>query len=491
MGNSNQNLYSRGSAGSGAKVDGKKSGFAQDPGPFEAIVVGHAEGSRMGQLLVQIPDWSGLVTAADGVGKDSNQIPVSYASPFYGTTFGTDSQQNPDSAQTSGQSYGMWMVPPDIGNKVLVIFTPQGKGYWIGCVYDSPSHHMVPGIGRNVGGKAKTTAPDEISTYLTSDTVAPVVEYNTKQSTSYTNDGLENTPRFAHDFQTLALVSQGLDKDPIRGAISSSSLRESPSNVYGISTPGPKSTKTDQIAGQKQVVFARKGGHQFVMDDGDADGNDQLIRLRTSGGHQILMNDTENIVYIANKTGNQWFEFSADGSINVYGAAGINMRSQGPMNYHSDAAIIMNAPVIELNSSGSATSPIGSVSISSSGGVNIQAMTTFAAKSVGTASISAIGMTSITSGAKLSMSAVGWLSINSDVKTSISGGIVNIDGGMLMLNCAKPSLALPPIPPLPKNPKAHPDALFTGTSWQKGGKTVKSECSVVPGHEPWDRPQKK
>jgi hypothetical protein len=354
---------------------------------------------------------------------------------------------------------------------------------------------MVPGISRAIGGADATKDPsDGLNQYISSNSVLPVTEFNITETTAFNSDGLTATSRYPHEFQTIQYVMQGLDQDPIRGAISSSSMREAPSNVYGISTPGRKATVKDTVAAIPDIVFYRKGGHQFVMDDGDKDGEDQLIRLRTSGGHQILMNDTESILYIASKSGSQWIEFSPNGSINVYGAAGINMRSQGPMNLHSDIAIAMNAPSIKINASSSGVPggpPLGSIKISSSGGIDLQAITSIKAASVGSLSLSAIGMASLSSGAKLSVSSVGPLGVTSTVATSISGSIVNIDGGMLNLNCTKPSPGLPPIPPIPVTPKSHPDAQFDGTGWVKGGTKVDSVCTVVPGHEPWERPAKK
>ena len=55
--------------------------------------------------------------------------------PFYGTTSEKGLTSNPG-YKASQQSYGMWMVPPDVGNMVLVIFVEGqlNKGYWIGCV---------------------------------------------------------------------------------------------------------------------------------------------------------------------------------------------------------------------------------------------------------------------------------------------------------------------------------------------------------------------
>jgi hypothetical protein len=441
------------------KAANKNASFKVDPGPYEATVTGHVEGSRMGQLVVSIPELKGIVT--------TNELTVTYASPFYGTTYGTDSQQLPDGPFTAGQSYGMWMVPPDIGAKVLVIFVAgdMDRGYWFACCYDSSSHHMVPGISRAIGGSNYTNAP---TTGISADSssVLPVVEYSTEEKTAFNSDGLEKTPRYTHEAQAAVLVNQGLDRDPVRGAISSSSMRESPSNVYGISTPGRKVSKGDQVPGAPQVVFARKGGHSFVMDDGDADGKDQLMRFRTTGGHQILMNDTENILYIASASGRQWLEFSNNGQINVYGAAGFNLRTEGVLNLHSDVLLNLSAPNIKMTAVGSKTVPLGSISMATSGN--------FSASAVGLASLKCNGALSLSAMGKVSVSAGGWLSMSSLIKTSINGT-------MLTLNSGAP---LPPLPVLPPTPNFKTDTILAGNKWVSGG-IIATGCTVVPAHEPW------
>ena len=368
---------------------------ALNSGPYEAIVVAHASGARLGQLRVRIITTSGTVLGTDTTADDT--VVANYCSPFFGTTFGTDRQLLPDGAFTSGQSYGMWLVPPDIGNKVLVICTPAGDWYWIGCIIDSSSHHMVPAIGRNVGGKDRTRAPGSLPASGSSN--LPVVEYSTKEVTAFDADGLENTPRYTHEYQAARLIMQGLDRDPIRGAISSSSMRESPSNVYGISTPGRKVSKGDQVAGEPEKVFARQGGHTFVMDDGDAAGKDQLMRLRTTGGHQILMNDSENVLYIASASGQHWLEFSKNGQINVYGAAGFNLRTQGVLNLHSDVLLNMSAPNIKMTAMGNDKAPLGSISMATSGNFSASAVGMASLKCNGMLTLSAVGKASLVAGA--------------------------------------------------------------------------------------------
>ncbi len=448
-----------------AKADPKRTGYTIDPGPYEATVVGTVEGTRLGQLKVYIPDFAGLGSLPT---TKEDQIIVNYASPFFGTTFGTGSQELPDGPFTNGQSYGMWMVPPDIGTKVLVIFVAGdlNRGYWFACVYDTPSHHMVPGLGRNVGGAQRTVAPDG-PVPASRESIFPVVEYNTTANTAFSSDGLESTPRRPHEYQASILVAQGLDKDPVRGAISSSSLRESPSNVYGISTPGRRLGSVNPA--EPQAVIARAGGHQFVMDDGDANGIDQLIRLRTSGGHQLLMNDTDGIMYLASNTGMQYIEFGAKGTMHVYSMGGMNFRTQGVMNFHSDVNINMCAPIIKIAATPTAKVPMTSLTISSDG---ILKMSSLGAASLSTnafLTLSGVGKTSISSGAVLSISSVGKASINAS---------------LLSLNSGAP---FPPMPVLPATTKFLPDVVLNGKQWVSVPSALRTVCSAAPTHEPFDR----
>jgi hypothetical protein len=253
-------------------------------------------------------------------------------------------------------TYGMWMVPPDIGVEVICVFVAGDpmRGYWIACVNSNLSRHMLPGLGssRNID-TLNATANTKAS--FTTGNSAPVVEFNENISANDVNPNFYNIAKPIHEIQYSILKQQGLNTDTTRGTITSSSQRETPSQVFGISTPGrPINDPADDpnyirdlnagtITENYYRVKSRKGGHTFVMDDGSVLGVDQLVRLRTAGGHQVLMHDTEETIYIGHATGNSWIELSKTGSINIYSHGGVNLRSEGDINFHSDGNINLNA----------------------------------------------------------------------------------------------------------------------------------------------------
>ena len=319
----------------------------KSPGPYIATVKNNRDPLFMGRLQVNIP---ALSKTTDPVA--SNLITCEYLSPFYGNKDVAHNIPGSTKYSSSQHSYGFWAVPPDIGTKVLVIFA-EGKmdqGFWIGCVQDPVTNHMVPGIAasektwdKSSGGPAGqfSSDVDKEKTYGTLN--VPAGELN---RTSADSDPGGNYNKFNKPIHPLAnvLAQQGLSADDVRGTTSSSARRETPSQVFGFSTPGPKDTSTtEQPVGVKDKPrndFVSRGiGHTFVMDDGDAEGENQLTRLRTASGHQLLMHDTEGVVYLANGSGNSWIEMSPEGKIYIYAQDGLNIRSSGDFDLHSDGNI--------------------------------------------------------------------------------------------------------------------------------------------------------
>ena len=321
-------------------VDDKvPSGIKRDSGPYIGIVKNNADPTRSGRLQVFIPDFAGDET------NQAHWNTVSYASPFLGAVRRPQikSGKSKENDYTKvNHAYGMWFTPPDIGNHVVVMFIngDTNRGIWFACVMPDLSHYAIPAQAGAV--KLETPKDAKLAEVLTSPPY-PAVEFNEENQVlrnEWSNFLEINKP--VHEEQVKILLDQGLEDDKVRGVITSSSQRESPSRVFGISTPGVEDPDDTPNPETKNPNY-RLGGHSFVMDDGDVNGIDKLIRLRTSGGHQILMNDTEDIIYISNSTGTTWMEFTGDGKIHIFSHSDFSLRSNSNINLHADKDINMFA----------------------------------------------------------------------------------------------------------------------------------------------------
>ena len=299
----------------------KKLGITIDYGPHLALVVNNQDSLYSGRLQVWIPSFGGDAKSP------SSWHTVSYASPFYGITPYSATQKvtntttaeqfranesNPLTAgqldstnrQTSVKSFGMWTQPPDLGTRVLVVFADGSvdKGFWIAAVPEV-AHGMIPAIGKGASGQ-------------------PEAEFDPASSEVQTSTDIRKVARPPLTEVSATYSAQGLDKDPLRGFISTSSFRESPSKVMGFSTPS---------------------NHSFVMDDGDESGQSKLVRIRTAAGNQITMHDDTGMIYLINAKGTGWLELSPEGNIDIYGQAGINLASAGDVNIHADKDVNIHA----------------------------------------------------------------------------------------------------------------------------------------------------
>tara|TARA_R110000772_G_scaffold3959_10_gene14060 strand:- start:7270 stop:9753 length:2484 start_codon:yes stop_codon:yes gene_type:complete len=341
----------------------------KDSGPFEAIVVNNLDTRYMGGLTVELLKYTSSGATPERSGQLLN---VRYLSPFYGVTPNAALTAN-DGYEHTQKSYGMWMVPPDVGTKVLVIFAEGNAnfGYWIGCIPADYMNFMVP------DGRASTENTTELTPPPLRGRKLPVGEYNKSIESGAKADPTLFAKPYNKDFSE-SLEIQGLLNDEIRGTTTTSSRREMPSMVFGISTPGPKDRRdgspTSEIgtAGNKiKVPSNRLGGSSFSMDDGDErfvrathaeDGppiyknkanneaggdrtipQNELMRFRTRTGHQILMHNSEDLIYIGNARGSTWIEMTSDGKIDIHAQDSVSIMTENDLNITAERDINMEA----------------------------------------------------------------------------------------------------------------------------------------------------
>lgn len=281
-------------------------------GIYIGVVRSSQDIDRTGHLQVFIPELGKDPSSNSGV------FSCEWVSPFAGAT-SPEVGSDPKKYKDTRKSYGMWMIPPDKDNIVLVCFADGNikKPMVIGCQFAPYMNNMVPGMP---GGKS---FGDPLIK-------APIAEKNSRDENTGQGSGV---PRPMHADAAEWVVKQGLINDPIRGSGTSSARRESPSEVFGFLTPGPVDPTNSKH---------RLGGHQFIMDDGLASGN-RHIRLRTSQGNQILLDDMLGTIYIINKKGNAWFEMDQTGHVQIYAEGGISMRTRGNFNLRADKNINIEA----------------------------------------------------------------------------------------------------------------------------------------------------
>lgn len=341
------------------------------PGPYIGIVKGTADVNRMGRLDVYIPEIQDTWDNESEIPLADRTVTVSYCSPFAGQTPNVDAKANPGFANTQ-KSYGFWMVPPDVETRVLVMFANGNinKGFWIGCIPEIGMNHMVPGIAS--ADPARATGTDDDKDYYKDElglSNIPVAEANRTSSESFKDYGpgvsydvdRSYGQRPIHTYHADELIKQGLIEDIIRGTTSSSARRETPSQVFGISTPGPIDPSGQQAPAREagnlhaltedgaKLSHSRLGGHQFVMDDGTppshngknftTDIQNELVRIRTRSGAQILLHNTEDLVYIINNSGDAWIELSKNGKIDVYANDSISVHTNNDLNLRAERDI--------------------------------------------------------------------------------------------------------------------------------------------------------
>jgi uncharacterized protein (DUF2345 family) len=100
------------------------------------------------------------------------------------------------------------------------------------------------------------------------------------------------------------------------------------------------------------VYTEREGGTQFVMDDGKISQDektgkrgitDELVRIRTRTGHQILLHNSSDLIYICNSKGTAWMEFTSNGKIDIFAQDSVSIHSENDFNFRADRDINMEA----------------------------------------------------------------------------------------------------------------------------------------------------
>lgn len=461
-----ENIQRNRGRGQGYKFD--RGGTPAEFGPYIGVVKNNVDTLRAGRLQVYIEEFG-------GTNEDDSSLwrTVAYVPPFYGVVQQSGTDQGAGTYVGNPQSYGMWFTPPDLDTRVICFFAggDPNQGYYTGCIPDLGINHMIPAVGASTQFKADNSAQ---APYFSGATQLPVTELNTD------NQAVDDNPKFydqvkpVHSYTAAVMLQQGLINDTVRGPITSNSQRESPSTVYGVSTPGrpitqgnvnednfadkvnSKDLKDDDIK-----VIGRRGGHSIVLDDGNAEGYDNLVRIRTGKGHQILLSDDGDCFHIIHASGQTWLEFGSEGTVDVFATNSVNVRTQGELNLHADSRInLYGKEEVNIKSKK----------------IRINATSALDLVSERTLSMSGSSAVSVDTDGYLAMNSAvgGW---NSSGALGLNGARIDLNSGISVPNVLKPK-------PLPDFEL--PDVKFIpGQGWVEQSNRLKSIVTRAPTHEPY------
>ena len=322
------------------------------PGLMEGVVVDTNDPQQMGRVKVWIP-------AIDGDNYDIVSLPwATYLSPLAGQT--RDYPSGPNSTQTQGfHSYGFWAVPKS-GALVVVglLYDDPNRRVYMGSYFRDHGNRSLP-IGRN---------KPEIAQAPVSDTFSPVEPQTTNLNAQFRNQlsASEAKTRGAYERQ---VAQDKTDKDGTEG--------------YQSDLVVPKDEKGVPQFDPQTYVLTTPGRHSLIFQDNPENGR---VRIKTAAGHQIILDDANERIYVSTCRGNSWFEMDQDGRIHVYGADSISFSTGGDFN----------------------VTAVGNFNVSAGGDVNIQAAGVGRFASCGSMNLSGSGV-NLESSAEFNILAAGTL----------------------------------------------------------------------------------
>ncbi len=317
---------------------------------------------QMGRLKISCPGFG------DNPDKAVKDLPWSIGvSPLMGiTAAGTRSSQNSD--VDGPVAYGMWNIP-SVGAFVLVgcVDGDSSNRFWIGCLSPMSLTHTMP-HGRYIyaGGGTENGAPDG-PLDSTENPIQPLYSNFTK-AFSKNNESVPGTPsdpRRNMEWRTRGAdtqVSANSEETIVNGGVLSKladhrigsfkytsvteedgSTRISEGHGYGLSMEFPtKFVKETGGINYDSMTYSwtTPGFHSISMNDSDFNNR---MRFRTSTGHQIIMDDTNERIYISTAEGNTWVELDKCGNIDIYSGRNLSVHAQGDINMTTDQAFRVTA----------------------------------------------------------------------------------------------------------------------------------------------------
>ena len=222
-----------------------------------------------------------------------------YCTPFGGVI--SNYPSGPEGEISYGPNgYGLWAIPK-IGAEVVVMFINGDPNLrvWTGCLFPTQTNRSLP-AGRNTDDSGQPGPwTDSFEEYQP-------LKRNLQKA------GLGSGTQYETRGKERAIAQAKTDKDGTDGYAKNPVSGELESQTVALTTPG----------------------HNMIVLSDSPD--NCRIRMRTAGGMQAILDDTNERIYISTAGGNAWFEMDQDGHIHFFGAQSISMRSGVDVNIAAD-----------------------------------------------------------------------------------------------------------------------------------------------------------
>lgn len=272
-----------------------------------------------------------------------------YISPLAGSisnsSYARGTGKGPEN--TSGAvAYGWWGIPEQ-GAKVLVgcIEGDERRRFWIGCIPEHQETHTL------FHGRYKWSGGDGTPDGPLSSTDSPIEPQYTNASKAFDGD------KDSREWKTRQAEYQATAVDITEGEPPNSSkstyldeqypeISESEQDdwvkaivgAHGYDWTGNKalgSFKSSRVFG-----FSTPGGHAISFDDR---AYNSRIRIRSATGHQLILDDTNERIYLSSNEGNNWLELDSSGNIDVYAKRRVSVHSEKDINFTTDESFRVKA----------------------------------------------------------------------------------------------------------------------------------------------------
>jgi len=456
-------------------------------------VVDTNDPQQMGRVRVACPFFGDLEnTIIDSIPWASPISPLAGSSST--TTRGRENNR------TNGPvAYGMFNTPK-VGSYVLVACIEGDPRFriYLGAMHDQFMVHTLP-HGRYTYKKTDDLQ-DEPSGPLSSteNQIQPLYDTQTDAFTRLndtTGSGIPSEPRKNFEYRTrgadssvAGIDSEYIDTEDMVFSASSDDKEEPFTEADGNevkNTQGYTKSRTQEgllssateFAQDSQVYsWSSPGFHSISMSDSAANCR---VRFRTTHGHQIIMDDTNERVYISTAGGKTWIELDEKGNIDIYGERNISVHAEKDINFTAGETFRVKANGIHLISENEVRVHAkagnlhlksgGTTEMHSIGNMNMSvpnllltAITNIDIKAKGALVLEATGDTSVLAGGILNLKS------GSDTKMNAGGNIIQ-QGAQIHFNGPPAVITASAIESDPTN---------TFEAWW---------TSRVPEHEPWAR----